>query len=37
MYPVSNSAISYVCNRIAASGNNASGSGNSGEKCNVIQ
>jgi hypothetical protein len=37
MHSVVNAAISYVCDRIAASGNNASGSGNSGEKCNVIQ
>jgi hypothetical protein len=37
MHAVRNTVNSYVCNRIATSGNNASGSGDSGEKCNVIQ
>jgi hypothetical protein len=37
MHTVANAAIRYICDRIAASGSNASGSSNSGQKCNVIQ
>jgi hypothetical protein len=37
MHPVVNAAIRYICDRIATSGNNASRSSDSSQKCNVIQ
>jgi hypothetical protein len=37
MHAIRNTVNSYICDRITASGGNASRSGNSGEERNVIQ